>query len=200
MNNSLDTLAHARQPLLDALAQMFTLYGWPDVSGRIYGLLLLEDDPLSLDEISDYLVVSKATTSTHVRMLESLHMVQRVRGPQTGDSGGGRPRAYFDAERDLMKVVQELLHHNARRESEIMKRGIKETRTRLQSLEMGLVADEDLGDDVRTDLEALDGFSTYLHWAAQMLWVFQSVERMQQWLEASDHSSVKPHLLLEVGQ
>ncbi len=200
MNNSLDTLAHARQPLLDALAQMFTLYGWPDVSGRIYGLLLLEDDPLSLDEISDYLVVSKATASTHVRMLESLHMVQRVRGPQSGDSMGGRPRAYFDAERDLMKVVQELLHHNARRESEIMKRGIKETRSRLQSLEMSLVADEDMGNDVRTDLEALDGFAAYLHWASQMLWVFQSVEHMQQWLEASDHSAVKPQALLEIGQ
>lgn len=180
MNDSLEALAHARQPLLNALAQMFTLYGWPEVAGRIYGLLRLEDDPLSLDEISDYLGVSKATASTYVRMLESLYIVQRVRGSQSSDGAGGRPRAYFDAERDPTKVIRELMRHSARREMEIMKRGIGESRARLQSLNAALAGDPELMEDAATDLEALEGFDVYLGWGQLMLWMVESDERMQQ--------------------
>jgi len=196
MDNSLDTLAYARQPLLDALAQMFTLYGWPEVAGRIYGLLRLEDDPLSLDEISDYLAVSKATASTHVRMLESLYMVRRVRGPQASEGASGRPRAYFDAERDSSKVIRELMRNSDRREMEIMKRGIVETRSRLQNLGDAIVSDPDLRSDVVTDLEAIDDFDVYIRWGSHMLWMVQNVERMQMLMdEVQGQEAVLPSAL-----
>lgn len=180
MDDSLNALAYARQPLLDALAQMFTLYGWPEVAGRIYGLLRLEDDPLSLDDISDYLGVSKATASTYVRMLESLYIVQRVRGPHSSDGAGGRPRAYFDAEQDPSKVIRELMRHSARREMEIMKRGINEARARLQGINAAIAGDPELVEDAETDLEALDGFDVYIDWGQLMLWIVESHERMEQ--------------------
>ena len=198
MDDSLKTLADARQPLLDALAQTFTLYGWPDVAGRIYGLLRLEDDPLSLDEIREYLGVSKATISTHMRMLESLHVVQRVRGPQSSDGSGGRPRAYFDAERDPLKVIQKLMRHSTRRELEIMNWGIGESKSRLAELRSTIASDPGLMADAETDLEALEGFTAYMAWIQHLLWISQSVEHMQHSVSMSEDETQVLHPQLEV--
>jgi DNA-binding transcriptional regulator GbsR (MarR family) len=46
--------------------------------GRLFGLLLLADRPLSLDEISDRLQISKASVSTNARSCEELGLARRV--------------------------------------------------------------------------------------------------------------------------
>lgn len=47
-------------------------------AGRIFALLLLTDQPLSLDAIAETLQVSKASVSTNARVLESLGFLERV--------------------------------------------------------------------------------------------------------------------------
>lgn len=49
--------------------------------GRIMGLLLVADDPLSLDEMARILGVSKASISTNARLCEQTGLVQRVSKP-----------------------------------------------------------------------------------------------------------------------
>jgi DNA-binding transcriptional regulator GbsR (MarR family) len=51
--------------------------GFPRISGRIVGFLLLQDRPYSLDELADELKVSKASISTNARALERLGYVER---------------------------------------------------------------------------------------------------------------------------
>jgi DNA-binding transcriptional regulator GbsR (MarR family) len=50
----------------------------PRTSGRMMGLLLLEPEELSIDEIADALRVSRASVSTNARQLESFGVVERV--------------------------------------------------------------------------------------------------------------------------
>lgn len=67
--------------------------GFPRIAGRILGLLVVEEEPASLDEMVDKLHVSKGSISTNVRMLERLAIVERVSSP------GGR-RDYYRLSED----------------------------------------------------------------------------------------------------
>ena len=55
--------------------------GYPRIAGRIYGLLLLSPDGLSLDDLTDDLGVSKASASTNARLLEQRGVVERYHHP-----------------------------------------------------------------------------------------------------------------------
>ncbi|MCB0115422.1 MAG: hypothetical protein R2873_12035 [Caldilineaceae bacterium] len=174
-----DPIEAARRPLMDALAQAFAVYGWPEILGRLFGQLYLLDRAVSQDELCERLNVSKASVSTNLRTLENLHMVHRVTGPGV-DNGSGRPRIYFQAERDFMKVAQELLRHNARRELEVMSRGLDESRSRLEALRYH--PEGDVAAQAAHDLAAVDRFDGYRRWANRILWLVQSGERMQHFI------------------
>jgi DNA-binding transcriptional regulator GbsR (MarR family) len=63
----------------DRLALLFENDGLPPIAGRVFGLLLLSDDALSLDELAEDLGVSKASASTNARLLAQLGVVEQVR-------------------------------------------------------------------------------------------------------------------------
>ena len=174
-----DLIEEARRPLMDALAQAFAVYGWPEILGRLFGQIYLLDRPVSQDELCERLRVSKASVSTNLRTLENLHLVHRVAGPGS-DNSSGRPRVYFKAERDFMKVVQELLRHNARREIEVMNRGLDESRARLETLRNS--PQVEVAAQAERDLAAVATFDGYRRWANRILWLVQSGERMQNFL------------------
>ena len=62
----------------DRLAVLFENDGQPPIAGRIFGLLLLSDDALSLDQLAGDLGVSKASVSTNARLLAQLGVVEQV--------------------------------------------------------------------------------------------------------------------------
>ncbi len=177
------SIGEAREPLIDALARTFAIYGWPEAMGRIYGLLAFTDEPLSQDDLAELLGVSNATVSTNMRTLESLHFVSRIGA--NSDTAGGRPRLFYRAERDFKKVMQELLHHNVNREMELMSRGIEESRRRL--LLLGEMVNSPLNTQVQKDLEFISYFDTYLRLGRTIRWLVQSAERFHGFL-----SSLRP--------
>lgn len=61
----------------------------PRIAGRIWGLLVLEGGPLSIDDIAEKLSVSRASVSTNARRLESLHILAKAAKP-------GDRRDYFE--------------------------------------------------------------------------------------------------------
>jgi DNA-binding transcriptional regulator GbsR (MarR family) len=80
----------------DRLAVLFEHDGQPPIAGRIFGLLLLSDDALSLDELAEDLGVSKASASTNARLLAQLGVVEQVRRP-------GSRRDYYRMAPDLFE-------------------------------------------------------------------------------------------------
>jgi DNA-binding MarR family transcriptional regulator len=50
----------------------------PRTFGRLFGLLMVADRPLSLAEIADQLQVSKASVSTNARLCEQVGLARRV--------------------------------------------------------------------------------------------------------------------------
>ncbi len=65
----------------DRMGLLFEAEGQPRIAGRIFGYLLLSDDPRSLDQLSQALQVSKASASTNARLLADKGVLERVCRP-----------------------------------------------------------------------------------------------------------------------
>jgi len=63
------------------------------VGGQIYALLFLSREPLSLDDISEILQVSKGNVSVNIRLLEETKLVKKIWVK-------GSRRDYYEANRD----------------------------------------------------------------------------------------------------
>ncbi|MFU8806697.1 MAG: GbsR/MarR family transcriptional regulator [Bradymonadaceae bacterium] len=55
--------------------------GQSRIAGRLFGLLILRDDPMSLDDIAEVLQVSKASVSTNARRLDEGGVLERTTKP-----------------------------------------------------------------------------------------------------------------------
>ena len=83
-----------RQEFIQDYGLAYQSFGLPRLMGWIVGLLLQSDDPISLDEITDELQVSKGPVSQIMRRLRERNLVQKVWVP-------GSRRDYYRAEPDI---------------------------------------------------------------------------------------------------
>jgi DNA-binding transcriptional regulator GbsR (MarR family) len=65
----------------DRMGLIFEAEGQPPIAGRIFGYLLVSEDPRSLDQVASALAVSKASVSTNARRLAEIGMLERVCRP-----------------------------------------------------------------------------------------------------------------------
>jgi DNA-binding transcriptional regulator GbsR (MarR family) len=77
------------------------------LQGRIFGLLYLSPEPVSLDELTDELQQSKSNVSVSVRGLIDWQLVRRVRLP-------GSRKDHYEAATDFWRVMQEILERRFR--------------------------------------------------------------------------------------
>ncbi len=92
---------------VESMGLLMEKYGLPRIGGRILGLLMLQNEPQSLDDLTRLLGVSRASISTNVRMSEASGLVERVTRP-------GDRRDYYQGVddmgiRSLQVHLQELL-------------------------------------------------------------------------------------------
>lgn len=106
-------MLEAEVEFIERFGLMFEEDGLPKIAGRIFALLMLTDQALTLDEMAEILQVSKTSVSTNTRMLDSMRFVERTSRP-------GDRRAYyrlapnglemsFERTRQRMAEVLELL-------------------------------------------------------------------------------------------
>ena len=70
------------QEFVDKIAEQLMPWGMPQASARLYGYLLLNTEPVSLDEFAEALEMSKSTASVAARLLVQHKLARRhaVRG------------------------------------------------------------------------------------------------------------------------
>jgi DNA-binding MarR family transcriptional regulator len=76
------TLSPEIQRFIEAIGGYFTQYGLPRIAGRLLGLAMVVDRPLTLDDMAAALGVSRASVSTNIRLIESVGFVDRVTIPK----------------------------------------------------------------------------------------------------------------------
>lgn len=87
---------HPTEAFVERLGITLEADGLPRIAGRLFGVLLLSPEPLSLDELAHRLEVSKASVSTDARLLEQRGVAERVSLP-------GDRRDYYQMAPDLFR-------------------------------------------------------------------------------------------------
>src|SRR5688500_11650456 len=71
----------AAEEFIEIMGRHFEEEGTARIAGRLCGLLILTDEPASLDELADRLRVSKGSSSLSARLLENAVIAERVTRP-----------------------------------------------------------------------------------------------------------------------
>jgi len=66
---------------VESMGVNFERYALPRIGGRLLGLLLVADGPLSLDDLASILRVSRASVSTNVRLILTIGLAELVTRP-----------------------------------------------------------------------------------------------------------------------
>jgi DNA-binding transcriptional regulator GbsR (MarR family) len=77
MSNIPNKISKDEQRFIEDVARLLTPWGMPPAAARLYGFLLLCPGPVSLDEITEGLGISKSSASVAARLLESYTLVLR---------------------------------------------------------------------------------------------------------------------------
>ncbi len=106
-------LTEARQHFISSWGAFGTHWGINRTMAQIHALLLISPDPLTQDDIMEELDISRGNTNMNIRELINWRLVERVLLP-------GERKEYFSAEKDMWKVVKQIVKERKKRELEPM--------------------------------------------------------------------------------
>lgn len=92
-------LVEARRRFMDDLGHLYAHYGLSVTFGRAFALLLLRDDPISLEDLAVELEVSKSAVSVAARDLQRAGVARRLTSP-------GSRRVLYEANDDMVPIFQ----------------------------------------------------------------------------------------------
>jgi DNA-binding transcriptional regulator GbsR (MarR family) len=106
-------LQEARQQFISSWGAFGTHWGINRTMAQIHALLLISPDPLTQDDIMEELNISRGNTNMNIRELINWGLVERV-------ILSGERKEYFTAEKDIWKVVKQIVKERKKRELEPM--------------------------------------------------------------------------------
>ncbi|HEU5166701.1 MAG TPA: MarR family transcriptional regulator [Chitinophagaceae bacterium] len=106
-------LLEAKQQFISSWGAFGTHWGINRTMAQIHALLLISPDPLTQDDIMEDLNISRGNTNMNIRELINWGLVERVILP-------GERKEYFTAEKDIWKVVKQIVKERKKRELEPM--------------------------------------------------------------------------------
>lgn len=106
-------LPEAKQQFISSWGAFGTHWGINRTMAQIHALLLINPDPITQDDIMAELNISRGNTNMNIRELINWGLVERVILP-------GERKEYFTAEKDIWKVVRQIVKERKKRELEPM--------------------------------------------------------------------------------
>jgi DNA-binding transcriptional regulator GbsR (MarR family) len=106
-------LTEAKQQFIGSWGAFGTHWGINRTMAQIHALLLITPDPLTQDDIMEQLTISRGNTNMNIRELINWGLVDRV-------LLSGERKEYFSAEKDIWKVVKQIVKERKKRELEPM--------------------------------------------------------------------------------
>lgn len=106
-------LTEARQQFVSSWGAFGTHWGINRTMAQIHALLLVSPDPLTQDDMMEQLNISRGNANMNIRELINWGLVERV-------LLSGERKEYFSAEKDIWKVVKQIVKERKKRELEPM--------------------------------------------------------------------------------
>lgn len=104
-------LTEARQQFISSWGAFGTHWGINRTMAQIHALLLVSPDPLTQDDLMEELNISRGNANMNIRELINWGLVERV-------ILSGERKEYFLAEKDIWKVVRQIVKERKKRELE----------------------------------------------------------------------------------
>ncbi len=106
-------LEEAKQQFINSWGAFGTNWGINRTMAQLHALLLISPNPLSQDDMMESLNISRGNANMNVRELIGWGLAERVILP-------GERKEYFTAEKDIWKVVKQIVKERKKRELEPM--------------------------------------------------------------------------------
>ena len=117
----------AWQEMVEVGGRISQILGFPRSTGQIFGLLYLSTEPLSLNQMSSMLGISKGSASTGTRQLASWGAIRKVWIP-------GDRRVFYE-------IIENLAHLIRVNYNNLIKPKIESSKSRLNTLKIKLEED-----------------------------------------------------------
>ena len=102
-------LVDARKEYLDQWATLGPAWGVNRTMSQIHALLMIEGEPMNTDQIMEELAVSRGNAHANLKELLTWGLLKSVKIP-------GDRKEYFEAEKDVWRVVQLITRERKRKE------------------------------------------------------------------------------------
>ncbi|MDQ0208224.1 GbsR/MarR family transcriptional regulator [Alkalicoccobacillus murimartini] len=163
-----DQIKQTRENFIHELSQNMHLYGISESIGRLYGTVLFADHPMTLDEMSQSLGMSKTSMSTGIRVLMEANMVDKAW------QKGVRKDLYQPVD-DWYKSFSTVFVKRWKTSVENNLQAVHQMRAALHEIEqVNESEDQDSLDTLAGDLEKLQHAENYYNWLAEVTEIFES--------------------------
>ena len=161
-----EQLDKARERVIETIAQNIHLYGLTPSAGRQYGTLFFHEEPMTLDDMTEELGMSKTSMSTSVRALADLKLVERawVRGVR---------KDLYQVKDDWYQSFINLFSIKWRRSISHHSVAVKKSLRELEELKNRPDISEELKSIVVTDIEKLKYVRDYFEWLDRLVDAFE---------------------------
>ena len=130
-----ENLMAVNESTVAGLGRLAGFFGFSEVMGRLYGTLLLDPGPLSLDDLAEGLKISKGSVSMNMRSLERWGMAKEV-------WVRGERKKYYMAESDFWTVIRNVLSGREMREVQLALQVLGDSVEQLKAAEEELTPEE----------------------------------------------------------
>lgn len=166
------TIQKARDRVIEALAKNMDLYGITLSVGHLYGTMLFQDKPMTLDEMGEAMGMSKTSMSTGVRQLLELKMVNKVWIK-------GARKDHYEVEQDWYQNFIDYFSTKWRKAIDLNVQVLRRSKNELLGLQEKADLPAELRKVVLTDLEKLQHALDYYDWLSRLIDLLESHEIFQ---------------------
>ncbi|MFC4735052.1 choline uptake/conversion transcriptional regulator CudC [Bacillus daqingensis] len=155
-----ETIDHAKELVIDSLAETMDLYGVTRSAGTLYGTMYFEGD-MTLDQMRDELGMSKPSMSTGVRKLQDFNVVKKT------FKKGERKHTYV-AERDFFKFFSNFFSKKWDREAALNLESIRHAQKELLELSSQENLPESVKEEAKSVYTILEESKPYYYWLQRL--------------------------------
>ena len=165
-------IKRARDRVIEALAKNMDLYGISLSVGHLYGPMLFQDKPMTLDEMGAAMGMSKTSMSTGVRQLLEQKLVNKVWMK-------GARKDHYEVEQDWYQNFIDYFSTKWRKAIDLNVHALRRSKSELEYLREKEDLPEELRRAVMTDLEKLQHALDYYDWLSRLIDLLESHEIFQ---------------------
>lgn len=164
--NDIEKYEETIEKFIQVIARNMNLYGITSSVGRLYGVLYFSNQPMTLDDMREALVMSKTSMSTGVRALSDMKMVEST-------FKKGIRKDLYQSEEDWYKSFTSLFGNRWRHHTETNIEEADETVSELNDI-LEKTDDEDLKRKIHQDIDRLQYARNYYEWLMQVIQLIES--------------------------